>query len=133
MNVSWEGLGGKLYENSGDDDSDQNNKNYGFKSNLTPPPNDHLNEFENAVYNIIKNTAFRSVRNVFQSKLNKDLTKVKSSGKTMTFADKTANMYEMSKEEYAKFINDNVTKTYQKTIKSTIKKQNTLLKTKTRK
>ena len=51
----------------------------------------------------------------------------------MAFADKTANMYEMSKEEYAKFINDNVTKTYQKTIKSTIKKQNTLLKTKTRK
>ena len=51
----------------------------------------------------------------------------------MTFADKTANMYEMSKEEYAKFIYDNVTKTYQKTIKSTIKKQNTLLKTKTRK
>ena len=129
MNVSWEGLGGKLYENSGDDDSDQNNKNYGFKSNLTPPPNDHLNEFENAAYNI----AFRSVRNVFQSKLNKDLTKVRLSGKIMAFADKTANMYEMSKEEYAKFIDDNVTKTYQKTIKSTIKKQNTLLKTKTRK
>ena len=89
--------------------------------------------FENAAYNIIKNIAFRRVRNVFQSKLNKDLTKVRLSGKIMAFADKTANMYEMSKEEYAKFIDDNVTKTYQKTIKSTIKKQNTLLKTKTRK
>ena len=35
-----------LYENPGDDDSDQNNKNYGFESNLTPPTNDHLHKFE---------------------------------------------------------------------------------------
>ena len=109
-----------FYENPGED-SDQN-KNYGFKWNLTPPPNDHLIEFQNAMYDMIKNIEFRSFRNIFQSKLKKDLKKVKSSGKTTVFADKATNMYEMSKEEYAKLINDYVTKTYQKTTTSTKKK-----------
>ena len=37
----------------------------------------------------------------------------------MVLADKTTNMYEMSKEDYVKIINGNVTKTYQKTTLST--------------
>ena len=89
-------------------------KNYGFKLNLTPPPNNHVNEFENAIYDIINSIELRSVRNIFQSILKEDSKKVKSSGKIMAFADKTANMYEMSKEEYGKLINDNVGKTYHK-------------------
>ena len=39
----------------------------------------------------------------------------------MVFAHKTANVYEISKEEYAKLIND-VSKKYQKTTPSTKKK-----------
>ena len=70
----------------------QINKNYEFKSNLTPRPNDHLNELENAIFDMITNIEFRSVRNVFQSKLKEDLKKVKSSGKITVFADKIANM-----------------------------------------
>ena len=104
-------------ENSSDDDSDQNSKNYGFKSNLSPPPNDHLNEFENSMYDMIKNSDFRSVRNSFQYKLKEDLKKVQSSSKIMVFAEKTA-----SEEEYARLINDNLTKTYQKTTTFTEKK-----------
>ena len=65
-----------------------------------PPPYNHLNEFENAMYNMKKNIKFRSLRNIFQSKLKEDLKKVKSSGKITVLADKTTNMYEMSKEEY---------------------------------
>ena len=90
--------------------------------NLTLPPNDYLNEFENTMYVMIKNIEFRSFRNIFQSKLKKDLKKVKSWGKITVFADKATNMYEMSKEEYAKLINDYVAKTYQKTTTSTKKK-----------
>ena len=103
-----------FYENFNDGDSDQNNNNYRFKSNMAPPPNEHLNKFENAMYDLIKNIEFRDNRNVFQTKLKEDLKKVKLSGKIMVFADKTTNMYEMSKDEYTKLINDNVTKTYQK-------------------
>ena len=40
----------------------------------------------------------------------------------MVFADKTANMYKMSKKEYAKLANHNTTKTYQNITKSTKKK-----------
>ena len=101
----------------------------GLKSNLTPPPDDHLYEFEHATYEIIKNIEFQSVRNICQSKLNKDLKNVKSSGEIMLFAHKTTNMYKMLKEEYAKLIN--ATKTYTKTTtptKKKTKKQNTLLK-----
>ena len=65
-----------------------------------PPPYNHLNEFENAMYNMKKNIKFRSLRNIFQSKLKEDLKKVKSSGKIMVLADKTTNMYGMSKEEH---------------------------------
>ena len=64
-------------------------------------------------------TEFQGNRNNFQPKLKDDLKKVKTSGKIMVFADKTTNMYEMSKEDYVKLINDNVTKTYQKTTLST--------------
>lgn len=42
----------------------------------------------------------------------------------MVFSDKKANMYEMSKEEYAKLINHIITKTYQKTTRSTKTKIN---------
>ena len=61
-----------------------------------------------------KNIEFQGNKNNFQFKLKDDLKKVKTSGKIMVFADKTANMCEMSKEDYVKLINDNVTKKYQK-------------------
>ena len=50
------------------------------------------------MYDMVKNIEFQGNRNNFQSKLKDDLKKVKTSGKIMVFADKTANMYEMSKE-----------------------------------
>ena len=53
-------IGWKLYfyENSGEDDSNPSNTNYGFKSILTPPPNNLLNGFQNTIYNILKNIKF---------------------------------------------------------------------------
>ena len=74
---------------------------------LTQLPNDHLNEFENATYDMIKNIEFRNVRSVFQFKLKEDLKKVYSLGKIMVFASKTTNVYEISKEECTKLTNIN--------------------------
>ena len=87
-----------FYENSDENNLEHVNNNYGFKSDRTPPQNKHLNEFENAMYDMVKNIEFQGNRNNFQSKLKDDLKKVKTSGKIMVFADKTTNMYEMSKE-----------------------------------
>ena len=113
-----------FYENPDENKLEQVNNNYGFKSDRTPPQNTHLNEFENAMYDMVKNMEFQGNRNNFQSKLKDDLKKVKTSGKIMVFGDKTTNMYEMSKEDYVKLINDNVTKTYLKTTLSTKTKIN---------
>ena len=113
--VRWKAY---FHQNSGNDDSNQNNNNYEFKLNSTPPPKDYLSELENGIYDIIKNIESRSVRTVLQSKLKDNLRKVKSSGKITVFANKTADMYEMSKEEYDQLINGNVNRTETKKQKA---------------
>lgn len=44
-----------FHENFGGDKSDQSNN---IKSSLIPPTNDHLHEFENGMYDMIKNIKF---------------------------------------------------------------------------
>ena len=61
---------------------------------------------------------FKSVKNKFQQKLNGDLKNIRNSKNLLVFADKTNNMYEMSKENYNKLLHDNITKTYKKTNSS---------------
>ena len=53
--VRWKAY---FHECSGNDKSDQNIKNYGFLLNLTLSPKDHLNKFENAMCDMIKNIEF---------------------------------------------------------------------------
>ena len=77
----------------------------------------YINVYIIYIYIYIYKIEFRSIRTIFQSKVKEDLKKVKSC-KIMVFADKTANKYKMSKEEYAKHLND-VTKMHQKTTIST--------------
>ena len=68
----------------------------------------------------MKNIKFRKVRNDFQMKLHEDLRKVRSSKKTLTFTDKTSNMYRIEKEEYRQLLQNTVTTTYKKSNKETI-------------
>ena len=39
---------------------------------------------------------------------------MKASNKTMAFADKTTNIYRLTREEYDKILNDSITATYKK-------------------
>ena len=57
-------------------------------------------------------------------KLREDLRKARSSKKTMTFADKTSNMYRLEKEEYHRLLQNAVTTTYKKSNKETERKTN---------
>ena len=57
-------------------------------------------------------------------KLREDLRKVHSSKKTMTFADKTSNMYQLEKEEDHHLSQNAVTTTYKKSNKQTERKIN---------
>ena len=49
---------------------------------------------------------------------------MKASNKTMTFADKTTNIYRLTREEYEKILNDSITTTYKKASNNIKKKIN---------
>ena len=52
------------------------------------------------MYEIIRNIEFINVRNEFQDKLKQDLENIQSSKNILAFADKSTNLYELSKEIY---------------------------------
>ena len=75
---------------------------YGLKSQKTPPPINELATFENDLIELVKNSKFRTVHNHLQRMLKSDIKLIQQSSKTLTPADKTSNMYRITKEEYNK-------------------------------
>ena len=69
-----------------------------------------------------RNIKFRKIGSTFQEKLKEDISLIKDSHKTMTFVDKTSNMYRLTKEQYDKLIINSIKSTYKK-ANSNIKKQ----------
>ena len=53
--------------------------------------------------------------NTFRKTLILDLKKTKSSKNVLVFADKTANLYEISPDQYSSLLKENITKTNRKT------------------
>ena len=66
------------------------------------------------MYDIIRKIKFIKVRNDFQDKLKQDLETIRSSKNVLAFADKSTNLYELSKESYEKLLHDSITQTYKK-------------------
>ena len=95
-----------------------------MKGNKCLPQVKELIPFEDDLIDLVKNIKFRKVRNDFQMKLHEDLRKVRSSKKTLTFADKTSNMYRLEKEEYRRLLQNAVTTTYKKSNKETERRIN---------
>ena len=93
-------------------------------SNKCSPQLKELIPFKDDLIDLVKNIKFRKVRNDFQMKLHEDLRKVRSSKKTLTFADKTSNMYRLEKEEYRHLLQNAVTTTYKKSDKETERRIN---------
>ena len=96
------------------EDNVPKNDNFGFKSTHTPPVNSHLANFENDLYELVRNIEFRHVKNEFLDKLKSDITAIKSSGHLLIPADKTNNLYEITTTEYEKLLKENITKSYEK-------------------
>ena len=107
---------------STDNNIEDNTEWYGLKSPYSPRQVKELIPFENDLVELIRNIKFRKIRNTFQEKLKEDIKLIKDSHKTMTFADKTSNMYRLTKEQYDKLIMNSITSTYKK-ANSNIKKQ----------
>ena len=62
------------------------------------------------------------MKNQLQNQLKEDIKKINQSDKTLTFADKSSNMYRLTKEEYVKMRRNAMTSTSKKT-NSNIKKR----------
>ena len=69
---------------------------------------------------LIKNVEFRNVSNTFQEQLAKNIKQIKCTNKVIVPADKTRNLYKVEKEDYKKYLRDNITKIYKKSTNSKV-------------
>ena len=97
---------------------------YGLKSTMCPGKVNELVPFEKNLIALVKNVKFRKVKNHFQKKLQHDIKMIRTSDKTLTFADKTNNMYRLSKDQYNMLLNNSITSIYKKSNNNIKKKIN---------
>ena len=89
-------------------------ENYGLKTNRCPAQVNSMKKFEADLINITNNISFRKTTNPLQKKMKEDLKNMRESNKTLTPADKTSNMYRISKEQYDHLKTNAITATYKK-------------------
>ena len=87
---------------------------FGIKNAKCPPQIKGLVPLEEDLIKLVKNIRFQTVDNKFRRTLDKDLKDIRSSKKTLTAADKTSNMYRLSKEEYSNLLQNSITSKYKK-------------------
>ena len=71
--------------------------NYGFKTVKCPSSVKELVPFENDMMDMIKDLEFKRVKNEFQSKLRNDIRQILRSNNLFISADKSRNIYKVSK------------------------------------
>ena len=92
-----------------DNNEDKNTEWHGLKSPYSPRQVKELIPFENDSVQLIRNIKFRKIRNTFQEKRKENFKLIKESNKTMTPADKTSNMYRLSKAQCDQLIMNSLT------------------------
>ena len=104
--------------------NDNSSERYHLKTLKCPKQVNELVPFENDLIDMLKVIKFWKVKNQFLTKLKNDIKIAKRSKKTLTFADKTLNMYQLSKEEHEELLTNAVTSNYKKANNSIKKKIN---------
>ena len=112
----------KVLCNSKKETNDIKTEWYEFKSSKIPKQVKELITFENDLIALVQNIGFRKTRNRFQKKIRKDIQLIKSSDKTVTFADETIKLKCLTKVEYDHMINNAITSKCNK-VSNNIKKQ----------
>ena len=97
---------------------------YGFRSRKCPQTVPELAEFESDLMKMVKNVKFKSIRNDFQNRLRRDIQTIKETNSILVAADKSRNIYKMSKDDYNKNLVENITKTYKKSNEKKVKNIN---------
>ena len=104
-------------DNDAEEDSSsdkETQETFGFKSPRSPPSMFLLKDFENDMYDIIKNITFPRHSNDFQRQLKADIREIRSSANVFVPAEKSTNLYEMSTESYNRLPQNSITKSYKK-------------------
>ena len=96
-----------------------------LKPETCPPQVKELVEFESDLLDMIKSLKFRKTRSHFQRRLKDHINTIHSTDTTLTFADKTSNLYKFKKEQYKKMLNYSITTTYKKATDNIHNKINT--------
>ena len=66
------------------------------------------------LFDTVRSIKSRKLKDGFQIKIKKDISKIKKSPNMSIFPDKTNNVYEIPAEEDEKLLKSNITKTYKK-------------------
>ena len=101
-------------KNNTNNERDDFSMKYGFKTEKCPPQNNALIPFENDLFELVHSIKFRTNINRFQHKLKKDIKEINNSSSIFVPADKTTNLYKVSKENYEKLLKENITVNYKK-------------------
>ena len=80
-----------------------NVEKYGLKSLYSPKQVKQLFALEKDSIALVKDITFRNARSDFQTKLQEDIRLIHKSKKTITYADKTCNIYGLTKEEHTSY------------------------------
>ena len=78
-----------------------------------------ITKFENDLTNLLKNIKFCATKSSFQQQLTEDIRTIKNTQTTLTFADKTSNIYKVPKEQYENQVNNAIITIYKKVSKKT--------------
>ena len=83
----------------------------------SPPCVEEPIDFENDMMYMVRNIEFRNAINSFQTKLSSDIKRMKTNNNLLIQADKSRNIYLMSKDTYTKHLTETVTKTYKQYLR----------------
>ena len=73
---------------------------------------------------MVRNIDFRNANNSFQTKVSSDIKRMKTNDNLLIPADKSRNIYLMSKDIYTKHLTETVTKTYKQCSRKKVKNTN---------
>ena len=103
-----------IFDHHDEHAQNEDNNNYGFKSERTPPQINDLIDFETDLYRMARSVSFRKVSNPFQNKLACGVKTINSSPNLFVPADKTTNLYKVEVKNYEKLLQDSITNKYRK-------------------
>ena len=105
-----------LFIDKNSESNEQLNNNVGFKSVITLPKKEHLNTFENNLYDMVQNIEFKNLKSSFQEKFQNDAKRIKQDPKLLIPADKTNTLCRLTNNEYNKLLTKNISKTTKELI-----------------